>query len=73
MKTKTTIPLFERNNYGTTALYATGPLAEPIARLTGRKTLTSRDLDALRELGFDFELQQDPKGALANYGLRRAA
>jgi hypothetical protein len=26
MKTNT-IPLYERNNYGTTALYATGPLA----------------------------------------------
>lgn len=72
MKTNT-IPLYERNNYGNTALYATGPLAEPIARLTGRKTLTRHDLEALRQLGFEFALQQDPKGALATYGLRRAA
>jgi hypothetical protein len=73
MKTKTTIPLYERNNYGTTALYATGPLADAIADLTGRKTLTLRDMNALRKLGFEFDLQQDPKGALATYGLRRAA
>jgi hypothetical protein len=68
----TTITLFERNNYGNTALYATGPLAEPINRLTGRKTLTQHDLAALRQLGFDFKMTHDPRGASSTI-LRRAA
>jgi hypothetical protein len=72
VKTKTTITLYERNNYGTTALYATGPLAEAIADLTGRKTLTFRDMNALRRLGFEFDLAHDPKGELVRLE-RRAA
>ena len=42
-----TIEIYEKQNYGQTAIYATGPIAEPIARLTGRKTLTKADIQAL--------------------------
>lgn len=55
------ITVYEKNNYGNPALYATGPLADPIARLTGRKTLLTRDIDALRKLGFEFTLMPDPR------------
>jgi hypothetical protein len=55
------ITVYERNNYGNSALYATGPLADPIARLTGRKTLLPRDIEALKKLGFEFTLMPDPR------------
>jgi hypothetical protein len=61
VKAKTTIPLYERNNYGQAAIYATGPLAEPIARLTGKKTLSMGDIKALQQLGLAFEWARDPR------------
>ena len=70
-----TIEIYEKQNYGQTAIYATGPIAEPIARLTGRKTLTKADIQALQNLGFEFEWVLNPQ-TLTNrafYAGRRAA
>ena len=50
------LQVIERSVYGTTLCYATGPLAEPLRQLTGKKTLDARDLGALRALGFKVEL-----------------
>jgi len=62
------IHIYERQNYGAPAIYATGEHAESIRRLTVRKTLTHGDIKALKALGFTFEVILDPQstaGSLA--------
>ena len=51
---KTTIDYYEKQNYGTPALYITGQYKAAIADLTGRRTITLRDMQALNRLGFTF-------------------
>ena len=68
-----TIEIYEKQNYGQTAIYATGPIAEPIARLTGRKTLTRADIQALQALGFEFKQVFNPQTNIAFYEGRRVA
>lgn len=41
--------------YGNTHVYVVSGQAEAISKLTGRKTVTQADIDALKELGFNFE------------------
>jgi len=48
----------EKTNYGTTHFYIVSEHKDAIQRLTGRKTITSEDADALQALGFNFQLQQ---------------
>lgn len=66
MNEKPKLQVYERRNYGQSALYPAGPLANAISRLTGRKTLIESDISALRDLGFDFELIHDPRSAAAS-------
>ena len=49
-----TIYYKEKTNYGTTHFYIVSEHKDAIQRLTGRKTITSEDADALQQLGFNF-------------------
>ena len=61
-----TIRIYERQNYGAPAIYATGEYADAIRSLTGRKTLTHSDIKGLKALGFDFEVIPDPDSTTNN-------
>lgn len=50
----TLIRYYRQNNYGNEQFYAVDQ-AEAIGKLTGRKTLIDRDIEALKELGFEFK------------------
>lgn len=50
----TEIRFYRKSNYGVEQVYLID-CAEPIARLTGCRTLRDRDMDALKELGFTFQ------------------
>lgn len=54
--TRPLLQVVERSVYGRTNYYATGPLAEPLRMLTGKKTLDAVDMNALQLLGFKVEL-----------------
>ena len=59
------IEVFIKNNWGSDHTYICDPdLASAIQTLTGRKTLTDYDLQALRKLGHEFVLVKNPKLAL---------
>jgi hypothetical protein len=59
------IEVFIKNNWGSDHTYICNPdLASAIQTLTGRKTLTDYDLQALRKLGHEFVLVKNPKLAL---------
>lgn len=46
-----------KNVYGNELIYVTASeTAKTIQKLTGRKTLTRRDIQAFKELGFTFSL-----------------
>ena len=47
-----------KSHYGTEHIYITSDHAEAVQRLTGRKTITKGDIDALKKLGFTFEVKQ---------------
>lgn len=49
-----TILIQKRTHYGTNHIYIVSEHAGPIEKLTGRKTLTQRDIDGLKELGYTF-------------------
>ena len=53
-----TIYYKEKTNYGTTHFYIVSEHKDAVQKLTGRKTITSEDADALQALGFVFQLQQ---------------
>ena len=48
--------------YGQTLYYPTGAKAAAVQRLTGRKTLTDSDVQALKELGFVFTEERSSEG-----------
>ena len=53
------IKLEVRRNYGTNHMYVTSPEhAEAIAALTGKKTVTEKDIQALKALGFHVYRQE---------------
>lgn len=56
----TRIKYFVRHVYGTPMRYVWGRYAEPLQQLTGRITLSNRDMDALAALGVEFEYIADP-------------
>lgn len=51
------ITVKEREIYGVRRLYVTSFHAEPLERLTSRKTLTESDVTALKNLGYQFETE----------------
>ena len=56
------IEVFIKNNWGSDHTYICDPeLSSAIQALTGRKTLTDYDMQALRKLGHDFLLVKNPK------------
>ncbi len=57
---------FSRSVYGNFQAYLIEcPEANAIRALTGRKTLTQSDIDALTALGFELILVNDPKAVMA--------
>lgn len=55
MKNKV-IKFYRDRVYGVVKFYVKEPeMAQAISKLTGRKTLTEQDMDALKALGFTFE------------------
>jgi hypothetical protein len=50
-----TIQIYQTKNYGQAAIYASGPGADAILSLTGRKTLLPSDIKSLQALGIAFE------------------
>mgnify|MGYP006883062125 CR=1 FL=1 len=51
--THTTITVTASKHYGQTLIYVSDPrIAKNLRTLTGRKSLTARDVEALKELGF---------------------
>lgn len=61
-----TIKVYTRYVYGRPLVYAAIPeQAEPLATLTGAKTLESRHITALQRLGFTVELVPDPASVIA--------
>jgi hypothetical protein len=60
------IQVYSRNVYGIDRTYAIDPLvSDSLQTLTGQRTLSAAQLDALRELGHRIELVHDPR---AKYG-----
>lgn len=54
-----TIEVTQKNVYGNTLTYvADAAVQRSIQKLTGRKSLTDSDIQALKELGFTFRLKQ---------------
>ena len=54
-----TIEVIRKDVYGNTLTYAADAAVQrSIQKLTGRKSLTDSDLQALKELGFTFRLKQ---------------
>lgn len=54
-----TIEVTQREVYGNTLTYvADAAVQRSIQKLTGRKSLTDSDIQALKELGFTFRLKQ---------------
>jgi hypothetical protein len=56
MDSRPILQITEKLVYGTPTYYAAGPLADPVRRLTGKKTLNQSDLHALSQMGFKVEL-----------------
>jgi hypothetical protein len=56
MDSRPLLQITEKLVYGTPTYYPNGPLADPVRRLTGKKTLNQSDLYALQQLGFKVEL-----------------
>jgi histone H3/H4 len=50
-----------KTHYGADHLYVTSDHAEAIAALTGKKTVTQKDILALKALGFQVHQQQERK------------
>lgn len=54
-----TIEVIQKEVYGNPLIYvADATLQRTIQKLTGRKSLTDSDIQALKELGFTFRLKQ---------------
>ena len=54
-----TIEVTQKDVYGNTLTYvADAAVQRSIQKLTGRKSLTDSDIQALKELGFTFKLKQ---------------
>lgn len=61
-----TIKYFTRSNWGNIHLYILDEsIAYSISILTGKKTIDKRDIEALKKLGFSFELVLDPDLVIA--------
>lgn len=56
------IKLYERNVYGNVRIYFRDPKQEAIvSRLTGQKTLSQTQMEALIDLGCDIEIDRLPE------------
>lgn len=54
-----TIEVTQKDVYGNTLTYVADAVVQrSIQKLTGRKSLTDSDIQALKELGFTFKLKQ---------------
>lgn len=54
-----TVEVTQKDVYGNTLTYvADAAVQRSIQKLTGRKSLTDSDIQALKELGFTFRLKQ---------------
>jgi len=54
-----TIEVTQKDVYGNTLTYvADAAVQRSIQKLTGRKTLTNSDIQALKELGFTFKVKR---------------
>lgn len=47
-----------KNVYGNTTIYPVCEKAKIFASMVGQKTLTSRDIEHIKKLGFEVEVQQ---------------
>lgn len=59
MNTPTTIELRAALAYGQVRYYPSNPQAQAICTLTGRQTITRKDINLLRELGFTVHVKAD--------------
>ena len=55
------IKVESKTHYGSEHMYITSDHAEAVATLTGKKTLTERDILALKALGFNVYRQSERK------------
>ena len=55
----TTIKVQIKNNFGSEAIYIVSVHKDAVLSLTGKKTLTRKDIHNLKQLGFDFEVVQE--------------
>jgi len=62
------IMYFTRTVYGKVNIYVVGGEGEEIEKLTGKKTVTARDLGALVNLGHTVEQVDDDGMALGPFG-----
>lgn len=53
-----TITVSIRNHYGTQFIYPICDAAQKLCALTGKKTLSHRDIDIIKYLGYSIEVQQ---------------
>jgi len=59
---KKTIKCYEKSVYGNIHIYCSDPIvAIDLSVLTGKKTITRSDINALRSLGLTVELTELPK------------
>jgi hypothetical protein len=47
-----------KTHYGTQYIYPICETAQNLARLTGKKTLSHRDIDTIKALGYSINVQQ---------------
>lgn len=62
------IDLEKRNNYGNEQWYVASAQRVAIQQLTGRKTVTVSDVDALTQLGFEFFCNECRKELKVSHG-----
>ena len=48
-----------KTHYGTQFIYPVCQTAQHLARLTGKKTFSHRDIDTIKALGYTINVQQD--------------
>ena len=49
------IKYYIQNNYGSKHYYLLGEFAHTISKLTGKKTVSLKDIENLKKLGIEFE------------------
>jgi len=48
-----------KTHYGTQYIYPICETAQNLARLTGKKTFSHRDIDVIKALGYSIDVQQE--------------